>query len=281
MAFVEVRTLIAGACTHPEWVVLKGGRFKNIRFPSSVGVIRHPTEGIILFDTGYTERFYQETKRLPQKLYALITPTSIETRDTAFMQLLRLGIRSKEVKHVIISHFHADHVAGLKDFKNAKYIYLDTCFDAVKNLSGLRAVKNAYLPGLLPKDFEKRSATLPEKEFEVSEWEFQTLDLFGDKSLYAVSLPGHTAGQIGLLCKTKQGDVFFVADACWQEKTYKQQVLPHPITNLLNHNKRAYRQTISQLHDFSTKNPNTTIVPCHCETALNRFDERHGQHGFF
>lgn len=273
---VDLQILEAGACSHPEWMVLRGGRFKSIRFPSTVGVLRHPTEGVILFDTGYTDRFYHETKRMPARLYAMVTPTTISPSKTAMMQLLRMGIRPSEVRHIVISHFHADHIAGLKDFPKARFIYHQSAFDAVKNLSGFQAVRNAFLPGLLPKDFLKRSHPLPSTAImgaESPKEDWAGLDLFGDGSLFLHDLPGHTVGQIGLMAHTRHRPVFFVADACWLEKTYLDEVMPHPITNLLTADPKQYRQTVSKLHRLHQLRPDIAILPCHCESAHNRFEE--------
>lgn len=296
MPDVEVSVIEAGACTHPEWMVLRGGRFKSIRFPSTVGIIRHPTEGIILFDTGYAERFHQETKRMPAKLYGMITPTQISPMKTAVIQLMRMGIRPGDVKHIVISHFHADHIAGLKDFPKARFLYNQSAFDAVKDLTGFKAVRNAFLPGLLPKDFMARSDTLvfPTPSFAKASAGRKAgihpfsygHDLFGDGSIILHNLPGHTVGQIGLMAQTKHRPVFFVADACWLEKTYQDGVMPNPITNLLTADPVQYKQTIQDIHQLSIDRPDIVILPCHCETAINRFKEtrhdppsiHHGSH---
>ena len=65
----QVKIISAGYCTHPGWTVIKGGGRKPIRFPSSVAVIEHGLHGVILFDTGYTSRVFDETTKFPARFF--------------------------------------------------------------------------------------------------------------------------------------------------------------------------------------------------------------------
>ena len=53
----------AGYCTHPEFLTLRGGSFRPVRFPAGFACILHPDHGPILLDTGYSSRFFEETAR--------------------------------------------------------------------------------------------------------------------------------------------------------------------------------------------------------------------------
>ena len=46
---------------------------ENIKFHALFAIINHPKLGWILFDTGYTKRFYEETKNIQIK-YTQILP---------------------------------------------------------------------------------------------------------------------------------------------------------------------------------------------------------------
>ena len=71
MTSVHVKYLRVGQCRHLECIAARGGRLAMIDFPSFCGLIRHPSEGWMLFDTGYSERFFDSTRKFPQKLYQL------------------------------------------------------------------------------------------------------------------------------------------------------------------------------------------------------------------
>jgi glyoxylase-like metal-dependent hydrolase (beta-lactamase superfamily II) len=259
----------AGYCTHPEAVVIRGGKWRETKFPSIFAVISHPDVGIILFDTGYSSRFFEETRDLPLRLYALVTPVYFQPEDSAIDRLQRVGIAAADVKYIIISHFHADHVGGLQDFPNAQFICFKSAYTAVKDRQGWRALTAGFLPGLLPTDFDRRSIFVEDLaigSLPVEYAPFETgYDLFGDRSLLAVELPGHATGQLGLFLVDKSGRQYFlIADACWLSRAYQEFVRPHPITKLLFANDREYVDTLAKIHQLHKLNPDLKIVPTHC-----------------
>lgn len=269
---VELTMLSAGYCTHPEAVVMRGGRWRSIRFPSLVGVIRHPTRGVILFDTGYTARFFEETRPFPARLYAWTTPVHFKPPEGAAAQLAARGIRAEDVSLVLLSHFHADHVGGARDFPNARFVCSEEAWRRTRGLRGFAAVRKAFLPGLLPPDFTARVAAvegLRQVELPARLRPFETgADLFGDGSVAIVPLPGHAAGHYGVLLQTEPAPTFLVADACWLSRQYREYLLPHPIVNLILDDPRAYRESLRRLHELHRRDPLVTILPSHCSEVL-------------
>jgi glyoxylase-like metal-dependent hydrolase (beta-lactamase superfamily II) len=201
---VELTLLTAGHCRGPERVVRRGGGWRTVVLPSLVGVIRHPHAGVILYDTGYTPRFFTETARFPASVYARLTPACCAPADTAAAQLRRAGIDPGDVSLILISHFHADHVGGLRDFPAARFLYFRAALDPRWGGRGtLRAVRHGFLPGLLPADFAARSDFADDRPAVPLPLDAPGLglgrDLLGDGSLLAVDLSGHVPGQLGLL----------------------------------------------------------------------------------
>ncbi|MEL7400112.1 MAG: MBL fold metallo-hydrolase, partial [Pseudomonadota bacterium] len=97
MTSVNPTFLKAGYCTHPEAITLKGGRWNNIQFPDLFVLIQHPTVGNILYDTGYSESFFQATKSFPNRFYALLTPVYLQPEETAIQQLEQRGISADSI----------------------------------------------------------------------------------------------------------------------------------------------------------------------------------------
>jgi glyoxylase-like metal-dependent hydrolase (beta-lactamase superfamily II) len=273
---LKVKFLEAGYCTHPEAIVIKGGRWKNTAFPSLFALIVHPQYGNILFDAGYSERFFQETKHFPFRLYALTTPVYFKKpEDSAVYKLQKQGIEAAEIKYIIISHFHADHIGGLLDFPNAQFICFDSAYQTVKNLRGISALKAGFLSGLLPNNFAERAIFAEDKQMISLPPKYapfdKAIDLLGDGSLLAVELPGHATGQLGLFFSDADNqDYFLIADACWLSRAYQEFVLPHPITKLIFSNQQQYTDTLSKIHQLYKLNPYVKIIPTHCPNVFNQ-----------
>jgi len=276
MSSVRVTILKAGHCTCPEHIAIRGGRWRNIPFPAMFALFEHPRFGPMLYDTGYSKRFFAETQRFPNRLYRWVTPVTLDETQTAQAQLARRGLRPSDIERVFVSHFHADHIAALGDFPNARYVYLPEGFEAVRSLRGWGALARAWLPGLLPNDFTERAspvAVATPRSLPPEYAPFTTgFDLLGDESLLAVELPGHSTGQMGLLARTEGGETFFfVADAAWLMRSIADNRLPRPLANLLFSNPRLYRHTLAQLHRFHVKRPDVAVIPSHCAETLARY----------
>jgi glyoxylase-like metal-dependent hydrolase (beta-lactamase superfamily II) len=266
---LKVNFFSAGYCTHPEAVVIRDGKWQQANFPSLFAAIFHPTLGVILFDTGYSHRFFQETRAWPLRLYALATPVYFQPADSAVSQLQQAGISPQSVKYIIISHFHADHVGGLQDFPNARFICFNSAYQAVKNRQGWSALKAGFLPGLLPTDFDHRRISVEDLQTVSLPTQYLPFDigfdLFGDGSLLAIELPGHATGQLGLfVVDADERSYFLIADACWLSRAYQDFIRPHPIASLIFANDREYVDTLAKIHQLHQLNPELNIIPTHC-----------------
>jgi glyoxylase-like metal-dependent hydrolase (beta-lactamase superfamily II) len=268
---VELRLIAAGYCRHPEALTMRGGTVRPVPFPAGFALIRHPLHGYILFDTGYSARFFEETKRFPAALYRIVTPVTFRSEDSAIHQLLRRGIEGKQIGHVVLSHFHADHTAGLRDFPHARIWHKREAYAAVRNLGAFAAVKAGYLPGLLPGDFEERSLYVEETAGcgLPDDCPFSAgYDLFGDGSLIAVDVPGHAAGQIGLFLRTAGDEYFLCADAVWSSRAYREGRKPHAAAGLITDDRKSYADSFERICRLHRQYPHIRIVPSHCREAL-------------
>jgi glyoxylase-like metal-dependent hydrolase (beta-lactamase superfamily II) len=270
---VGLRLCIGGSCRQLEHFVLRSYRPRLLRFPAMFAIIEHPREGVILFDTGYAQRFFDATRRFPERLYAITTPVTLGPDDSAVAKLAALGLAPSDVRTVLISHFHADHVAGLMDFPRARLRCLSSAWHSVRNRSRVSALRHGFLPALMPGDFEARLDpldTLTTRPLPPDCAPFtHGLDVFGDESVLAVELGGHAAGQVGLIVHAHDGRRYFlVSDACWTREAFERPVLPHPVASMLFHDTREYARTLGKIADLSRRSPSIVIVPSHCERTL-------------
>src|SRR6266849_6151999 len=119
---LECYILDTGYCLAWEHHVIQGGRRVRIACHSLVALLRHPDHGWLLWDTGYAPRMLEVTKRLPFLFYRYATPLRLKPELAVVAHIARWKLTSGDIRRVIISHFHADHIAGLLDFPAAELI---------------------------------------------------------------------------------------------------------------------------------------------------------------
>lgn len=276
---VQLHILRAGWCRHLECMADRGGRLAAVEFPALCGLIRHPEHGWILYDTGLAEHFFQATRQLPERLYRSAVPVQLPAAEQLTAQLHSLGIRPADIRYVIISHFHADHIAGLRTFSQAHFIALQADCQHLKQLrtKRWRAALGGHLPALLPDDFTARLQLADASpRCDLPRWmaPFEHgLDLFGDASLVGVPLPGHSAGQLGLFIPDAQGrPAFLVADACWSAPACRAGRLPAALALwFASDDRRQYQQTFAGVGELLRREPAVAVLPSHCTQAWEAF----------
>lgn len=267
---IRYHALDTGYCLASEHHLIRGGQHREVACHSLVALLEHPQHGWLLWDTGYAPRLLEATRRLPWSLYRRATPLHMRPELAVAAQLGHWGLRPSDIRRVIISHFHADHIAGLRDFPESELIALQSAYDDVAPRQGLQALRRGFIPALLPDDFCKRAVLLPPLAGPLLPGLGPTHDIFGDGSLLLVALPGHARGQMGLLAHTERGRILFAADSCWLSRSISERRLPHRITHLFVDDPRAVRSTIDHLHVFAQACPDVVIVPSHCPEAFAR-----------
>ena len=268
MPTLEWRLYEAGYCTHPERATRIGGSLRACEFPALVSVLRHPEHGIVLFDTGYSRHFFHATERFPERLYRIVTPVHLHDGTALSVQLEREGIPVSAIAWVVVSHLHGDHVGGLADFPHSKIALSREAWDDMQGRSRVGALSMGLLPGLVDARAQARLQWFEDRPTVALSGPFKRFgsgyDLFGDRSLLLIALPGHAAGHYGLLFEDGSGSVFLVADASWSSQAIRDGVPPPAlVTSWLGHTD-IYRDTLAKLNALRMEVPELRIVPSHC-----------------
>ena len=119
--------------------------------PIYVWVIEHD-EGVILVDTGETSRVHDvgyHPKWHP--FYRRAVHFSVQPEEELGPQLRSLGISSRDIKHVVITHMHTDHAGGLAHVVGARTWVAP---GEMKRAAGAGGRVQGYLPHRWPKWFE-------------------------------------------------------------------------------------------------------------------------------
>jgi glyoxylase-like metal-dependent hydrolase (beta-lactamase superfamily II) len=265
--------LRAGACRHPECVVLRGGSLASREFPALVVHLQHPRHGHVLFDTGYTEAFHAATRPFPERLYAWTTPVRLAAGECARTRLQTRGVAPQDIGTVVLSHLHGDHAAGLGDFPDARVALRRDAFEALQEASRWNAVRKGYLRALLPSNLPSRACWIEDLPGHVLPRELEAFgagrDLFGDGSFLLVDLPGHAPGHVGaFFIDGDRGPTFLLADACWTREALEAWRPPHPVSHLVTHDAPAMRRTLHALVALRARSPGLLMVPSHCAATL-------------
>jgi glyoxylase-like metal-dependent hydrolase (beta-lactamase superfamily II) len=264
------RLLETGFCLHPEASSRTGASWKSCEFPALVALLRHPVRGWILFDTGYGQAFFEATRRLPERAYRWITPVSWTPRQSAVARIQALGIDPADIKSILISHFHGDHVGALGDFPQAQPWCARAAWQDLHAQSRLSALAHGLLPVLAPRSLQARLQFYDDQtqvRLPPALAPFATgFDVFKDGSLLAVSLPGHAPGHFGVCFQDGQRWIFLVADAAWSVRAIVENNPPPRWATSLLGDTQTYRRTLADLHALAARDSGVSLLPAHCRS---------------
>ncbi|MBD1228139.1 MBL fold metallo-hydrolase [Xenorhabdus griffiniae] len=262
---VKIRVFNVGYCTHSGCMALKGASLRVCKFPARAWLLECHDKRWLL-DTGYANHFYDHTRSGIIRLYRTVTPVYFDSKDALVMQLKGEDIQARDIDGIIISHFHGDHIAGLRDFPQAKFICSGEGWRQTRHLRGIAALRKAFVRGLMPEDFESRVSFY--EGFEASPLP-EELSVLGkgyavpgsQKQILIVPLPGHAAGHLGLCVLSDQGWILLAGDAAWSPTNYRELRGPAKLANLIMDDSRAYYETLNKLHHIDQKQ--IPIQLCH------------------
>ncbi|MDT8274323.1 MAG: MBL fold metallo-hydrolase, partial [Desulfomonilia bacterium] len=81
-------------------------------------------QGLVLIDSGIGTRDMVDPSRLGPTGYLL--PLREDMDETALNQVLTLGYKTDDVRHIILTHLDLDHTGGIPDFPHAAiHVLLD------------------------------------------------------------------------------------------------------------------------------------------------------------
>lgn len=160
--------------------------------PVNVFVIEHPS-GLCLFDAGQTALAGQPGYLPRWHPFLRLARFELGPEHEAAAQLRLLGVSPSDVRWVVLSHLHTDHVGGIGGFQQADVVVSRIEWERASGLAGrLRGYLPQYWPaGLRPRlvDFEGP----PAGPFATS------YDVAGDGLMLVVPAPGHTPGHVAML----------------------------------------------------------------------------------
>lgn len=179
-------------------------------------------EGLVLVDTGFgTEDMRNPHHRLSE-FFIRFNRIRLNEDETALRQIERMGFKSEDVRHIVITHLDFDHAGGLSDFPNAT----------------VHLLRAEYESAMHPKSLLDIARYRAQQWKKPSQW--QTYEAGGERwfdfdcvrnlkglppEILMVPLIGHTWGHTGVAVQTGNGWLLHAGDAYF----YRREVDPdHP-----------------------------------------------------
>jgi N-acyl homoserine lactone hydrolase len=195
------------------WWLLTSRRWTAPR-PINVYVIEHE-QGLVLFDTGQDRDSVTDPHYFPKgltgHLYARLARFAIRPGETLTERLRGIGYEPGQVRTVVLSHLHQDHIGGLGELGDAEIVV------SAREWAGLDK-QCAEVKGLLPRHIKlpglRWTQVLLHPVDDPSIAPFRAAhDLFGDGSMLLLPTPGHTPGSLSLLLRQEgMAPMLFVGD---------------------------------------------------------------------
>ncbi len=258
----EVKIYPCGSCTNRLGIMFRGMRWEKREFPARAALIRHRELGDILYDTGYSEEIFRGGPGL--WLYRLLNPVRLGKEEGICERLKKDGIPPENVKTILLSHAHPDHIGGLSRFPGCRLVAFGETLEALER----PRVRNLVFRNLLPPKgcIEKRNTPgNPLENHFLNRYFGQAYDLFGDGSAIAVRLEGHTRGQMGLWIPDVS--LFLAADACWGSDLVKATRRMRLLPRLLQKDFAAYEDSLKRICRMKRDYPQIRVVFSHQKGA--------------
>ena len=256
-----------GSCYQKESVVLRKGSKKEIEFPALIAIIKHKKYGNILYDTGYSDMFFDETKKYPAKIYRKLTKVIIDTTIEDVLE--KYNLKMEDINYVFVSHFHPDHIGNLHKFVNARIFCSKEEYTMLINeRSNLKKLKHGFFEKMIPDNISESMISFEELlNKNIKNHTKKGRKLFEDNNLIAIPLYAHRKGQHGLLVNYNNKKYFFVSDSIWVIDNI-HETKPSFGLKLVFENFKLYNDEIKFLKEIGK---NTEIIPSHCISSFYKY----------
>ena len=256
----SIRSFTCGSCINNQRFILRGASAKKMRFPAKVFLLEHHNLGYLLFDTGYSQAV--KHNGLVAKLYNLLNPIELSHDQVITAQLRAIGISSQEIKAIILSHLHPDHIGGLPLFREPDIYVSPEIWAQVVNPKqrSLLVFDNLLQQPLVKYQVITRELT----DHFLNRYFPHVYDVLGDGSILGVALEGHASGQIGVYLP--EWNILLAADAAWNKFMLHRAKQMHWLARMVQHDFTTFLQTARDLRILEAEHPEIEIYFTHEQT---------------
>mgnify|MGYP000397717476 CR=1 FL=1 len=224
-------------------------------------LVRHP-EGPILIDAGMSRNGVAHVATVPLLMQAII---ELELSQSVAEGLAGQGLAASDLRGVLLTHSHWDHVSGLEDLPGVPVWLTDEEQGYIAHDDG--AALYRQLDAAEPVVVRRLSFDGgPYGPFPSHH------DVYGDGSVVAVPMPGHSPGSVGVFVHLSDGRrLLFIGDTAWAEEgvTWPAEK-PWLSRRMVDLDPARVREQLVALHRLAAVHPELVIVPAHDERVHAR-----------
>lgn len=180
--------------------------WRDEALPVNAFLVEHPA-GLCLFDTGQTARAAEPGHFPRWHPFFRLARFELGPTDEAAAQLERIGASPADIRWVVLSHLHTDHVGGLASFPAAEVLVSRVEW---RSAAGLRGRLRGYVQHEWPEGVSPRLVDFDGPAIGPFPGSY---DVAGDGRLLFVPLPGHTPGHSALLVRDEEQSWLLGGDA--------------------------------------------------------------------
>jgi N-acyl homoserine lactone hydrolase len=282
-ASVAVEPIVAG---HVQWsrsmMERPGGRLETLKvlrglitgqpaitIPIPAFVIRHPSAGAILVDTGLHPSIATDGRENLGKVSNRLGKPALAAGEDVPAQLRARDLNPREIAVVVMTHMHLDHTSAISEFPKSTFLVSETEWEAAA--VGPRPVLNGYRRPHFDYAFDYRTIGFDRGTIGSYASFGRTFDLFGDGSIRLAFTPGHSAGHMSVVCRLKENDFVIGGDAVYTSAQLDGEA-PMPPRPFDPHN---FRRSLQELRLFHRQFPDAVITPGHDPGFYSRIDARY------
>ena len=254
---LRVHVFTAGSLEVPRsFVTSRGGWFERRKLDVLAFLIEHPTEKLILFNTGLSPQIGRDAAgNLGAVATALGRPRLREGQDLR-SQMTEAGFAEEGVARIVVSDLRFYHTGGLERFPSAEVVVSQKEYDAARKGGAFLLHRKADYDHVRRWRFVTYPAHSPLATFP------SHLDLLGDGSLVLIDAPGATAGTQALLARLPSRPVLLCGSLAPTEANIRYAAVP-----LLLFERELWWENLWRLKKLMDLVPGLLATPDH-EVAL-------------
>ncbi len=186
---------------------------KTIRITNTFCLLKHPM-GNVLIDTGFSRDVITNVEEAWGTAETRLSVPIVWPEMELSSQLAAAGLKPEDINYVIMTHLHQDHAGANREVPQA------TFFCQRKEME---YAKDPDIPSMR-REYKLSEIAPDELHYVLVDGEF---DLFGDGTVTAFPVPGHTPGiQAVVIRMPDTGPLVFAGDAIWTIQLMDDMLVP-------------------------------------------------------